>query len=94
MNKVDHVWTVGIHLECEPDDIEYHLNNNQKYPRQTAFQILLWFENHYTSEVEKWTKLIKALSAMEKNTTVTELGLHKLRQDAIKAESGGLESSF
>ena len=50
--------------------------------RETAFQILLWSEDNYTDQVEKWTKLFEALTEMGKNTTVAELDLYKLREDA------------
>ena len=82
ITSVEDIRTLGLHLECDPDDIEYHLNSNQKCVRQTAYQILRWFENQYMDEVEKWTKLIEALTEMDKNTTVAELGLYQLRDEA------------
>ena len=84
ITSVEEVRTLGLHLECDPYDIEYHLNKNHQCPRQTAYQILLWFEDNYTDEVEKWTKLIEALTEMGKNITVAELGLYKLRDKAMR----------
>ena len=45
---VEDVRTLGLHLECDPDNIEYHLNSNQKCVTQTAYQILRWAEDNYT----------------------------------------------
>ena len=85
ITSAEDVRTLGLHLECDPYDIEYHLNKSHQCPRQTAYQILLWFEDTYTNEVEKWTKLIEALTEMGKNTTGVELGLYELRDEAKKA---------
>ena len=82
MTSVEDVQILGLYLECDPDDIEYRLNTNQRCPRQTAYQILMWFEETYMDEVEKWTKLIEALTEMGKNKTVAELGLYELRDQA------------
>ena len=87
ITSVEDVQTLGLYLECDPYDIEYLLNMNQKCPRQTAYQILLWFEEHYKDEVEKWTKLIEALTEMGKKKTVGKLGLYELMNEAASRET-------
>ena len=84
MTKVNEVRTLGLYLECDPYEIEHLLNMGHQCVRETAFQILLWSEDNYTDQVEKWTKLIEALTEMGKNTTVAELDLYKLREDAMQ----------
>ena len=82
ITSVEDVQTLGLHLECDPYDIEYHLNKNQPCFQKTAFEILWWFEENCMDDTEKWGKLIEALTEMGRRKTVVELGLYKLRDEA------------
>ena len=77
------VCTLGLHLECDSDNIEYYLNKHQDV-RFTTYQILHWFDKNYPDEVEKWHILIKALKVMDKIKTIADLGLEDLLENARK----------
>ena len=86
MTTQEEVRTLGLHLGCDPYDIEYRLKKHQDV-RETTYEIFLWFEENYADEVEKWSVLIKALREMDKNKTVTNLGLEDLLEN-VKMKQG------
>ena len=79
--------TLGLHLECDPDDIRYKLNKHQDV-RTTTYEIFLWFEENYPDEAEKWRVLIKVLREMNKHKTIDDLGLEKMLENATKVQQG------
>ena len=63
---------LGIHLGCHPDDVSYVVSNYDV--REAAYRFLSWMDENYSPE-NKWKTLIRALTAMDKKNTVSELGL-------------------
>ena len=65
---------LGLYLGCRADNVEYHL---QKYDfREAAYKFLYWAENNY-GEVKMWENIIEALTSLEKNRAIMELGLRE-----------------
>ena len=72
MTTLDEVTTLGIHLGINHDDVNYNVN---KYDvRNAAYRFLCWAEENY-SLVEKWQKIIEAMTTLEKNQAILEFGL-------------------
>ena len=66
--------TLGITLGCHPDDVKYHVTNDDV--RDAAYEFLCWTDEKYGS-VEKWEKIIEALTTLGMNNTIIELGLQE-----------------
>ena len=66
--------TLGIHLGINHDDVKYHVTNYDV--RDAAYRFLCWADENY-GPVERWEKIIEALEALEKNTTIGELDLRE-----------------
>ena len=69
------VRTLGITLGCEPDDVDRHLTQERDI-REAAYKLLRWTEDN-CRPVEKWEKIIEALTTLEKINTILELGLQE-----------------
>ena len=65
---------LGIHLGCHPDDVSYVVNNYDV--REAAYRFLSWMDDNFGPEY-KWEMLVRALTALNKKNSITELGLHE-----------------
>ena len=70
---------LGIHLGINHDDVTYHVTNYDV--RDAAYTFLCWAGENY-GPAEKWEKITEALKALDKNTTIRELGLKERLTDA------------
>ena len=77
---------LGITLGCSPDDVRYYVTNCDV--RKAAYEFLCFADNNYTC-VEKWGKIIEALTALGKNTTIKEL---RLEEQLTAAKVNSLEN--
>ena len=66
--------TLGIHLGIKQHDVTYYVTNYDI--RDAAYRFLCWAEDNYTS-AEKWEKIVEALTKLEKNNIIKELGLEQ-----------------
>ena len=74
--------TLGIHLGINHDDVKYRVTNYDV--RDAAYRFLYWADENYRP-MERWEKIIEALEALQKNTTIGELDLEE-RLAAAKQE--------
>ena len=66
--------TLGITLGCHPDDVNFYVT---KYDvRDAVYKFLCWTKDNY-SPAERWEKIVEALTTLEKNNAILELGLQE-----------------
>ena len=76
--------TLGIILGISRHDVTYYVTNYDI--RDVAFRFLCWAEDN-CGPVEKWENIIEALTQLEKNNTILELGL----QDRLVGAKGEIQ---
>ena len=85
------VYLLGTCLEFDYNEITRYGNQSQD-SRLAALQLIMLFYNgNSVSEEKKWGLIIEALSMMDKNTVVYNLGIDKLYRGARDAGEGQLE---
>ena len=72
--------TLGIWLGYDPNDVRRLRNNNQSI-KDAAYQILCSFYDSVPN-AQRWGILTEALKEMNKHTTLKELKLEELHQNA------------
>ena len=73
--------TVGIWLECDPNDVK-RLRSENNSVKGASYHILSAFWERVTlPESEKWRMIKNALEELEKETAISEIGLNVLSGD-------------
>ena len=78
----DEFRTLGLELDCHPDDIARLKSENQSIA-SAAYKVLSsWYDRVVSPATEKWTMLKNALKDLGKDAVILELGIDVLSGEA------------